>query len=452
MTPRRVLGLAGLLVVLAAPAAAAQAALVDEAADAISQDGFYVEPGAEAVDAGGLSDVTADRDLSVAVLATTPSQGERRFADDLVAEVLGTVVVVSDAALEVSSDTYDNQQVDRALDAADARVGSSSDLAPYLDAFASTLRAGDDGSGSGGGSGGGGVGVGAVLLLGGAAVVGVMSLVGRARRSRQTAAAVERSLAEARREVAAQVGDAADRILALNDRVTVAGDEETSRLFAEASSTYSDVQSRLEAATTVQQLEAVSDRLDHARWQFESVAARLDGREPPPQPERETACFFDPTHGAGTHAASLETPAGQREVQVCGYCAGKLEDGEAPQPRMVDVGGRQIPVALAPRHYGGGGLGGLGDIALVLGGRRTPFGWGQYGGGWGGGYGGGWGGGYGAPRRSGWGGGWGGGGLGGSRSRSGGFGGGFGGGVRSGGGGRSRSGGGVRRGGGGRRR
>jgi hypothetical protein len=157
-------------------------------------------------------------------------------------------------------------------------------------------------------------------------------------------------------------------------------DPQARRLFAEATSTYQRAQDELERATAARQLEAVSDDLDHARWQIESARALLEGRNPPPSPENDEACFFDPTHGAGTDVARIETSAGEREVRVCSYCATKLRSGQTPQPRMIEVGGQRVPAAKAPRSYGGGGMDWLDDFSVVFGDMRRPYGWGRYGG------------------------------------------------------------------------
>lgn len=464
----RLLAMTAVLVAVAVPASA-QTALLAEAADALVLDGYYLEPGAEPVDSDALARVVADseNDVRVVVLGPEPDGGERAFADDVLAELgSGTIVVFSDEELQVSSGRYTNDPVEAALDAADAEVGGSADIPAYVAAFDGAL--GSAAAGGGAGTSGGGFGgvllVGLVLL---GLVAALVSFVSSRRRRRDAAERDRLALEEARAEVAAQVAAVAERIVGLSDRVTVADDPETSQLFGAATTTYQETEAQVAASTTLSALEPVADRLDHAHWQLEAVAARLDGRAPPPppSPDRERSCFFDPTHGAGTDLATLETPAGEREVSVCSSCAGRLRAGETPEPRMVGVGGRQVPVAMAPRSYGGGGLGALGDIAVILGGRRTPYSWGGYGGGWGLPGGGGWG----AGRLGGWGGGgWSGGtrrrsgvwssgvtrrasGLGGARGGRSGGGGGRSRGIRSGGGGRSR-GGGSRRGGGGRRR
>ena len=433
-------------VLLLAPAALA--AQFGEVADALANEGVYVEPGAEEVDRDALEEAAddPDTDLSVAVLADSPAGGEEALAADLVDEVGGTVLVFSPATLWAESAVYEEDVTLSALDAADAEVGAGGDPGDYGLAFEQALEEGGSGDGGGGfGS------LGLLLVGGGAAALGGLALFRSSRRRRDARQAQERSLEEARTEVRAQVAALAEQIVTFSDRVALSGNNAAQDLFNEASQTYQQAQATLEQSDSPEALERVSDQLDHARWQLESVAALLDGREPPPKPEREEACFFDPTHGAGTEEAVIETPAGNRTVRVCAADAAKLRAGQTPEPRMIDVGGQRVPAAMAPRSYGGGGLGWLDDFVLVMGPGRSPFGWGGYRGGygrgWGGGYGPGWSGGWGGPAwDSPWGGGYGGGYDDRSRRRSSGWGGGFGGGgaVSRGGSGRSRSSGGGR--------
>lgn len=423
-------------VLLAVGAPSAMAQSVVQVADAIDQDGYYVEPGSEPVSRSVLEELAEESEIRIgtAVLADEPFGGAERLAEDVLAELgEGTVFVASPEDFGVRSDEVSDADIEAAFDAADQQ-SNTGDLEAYLQAFSEEL---DDQAGGGNGGGFGGFGL--FLVVGGLAILGIITLVSRARTRKAFKDQRERSLKEARDEVGAHVAAMAERIVALTDRVGVAANDEATRLFAEATSTYTTAQDHLERSASLAELEHVTDELDHARWQLEAVTALIEGRTPPPEPEEDRACFFDPTHGAATADALIEMAAGQRTVKVCSYCKGKLDAGEAPEPRMIDVGGQQVPAAMAPRSYGGGGRAWVEDFTIVMGPGRHRYGWGGYSGygGWG----------------SGWGG-WGGGGYGGGYS--GGYGGGFGGGARSrvGGGGRSRVGGGGRSrvGGGGRSR
>jgi len=214
-----------------------------------------------------------------------------------------------------------------------------------------------------------------LLVVGGLAVAGLLSAVSTIRTRQAFRAERERALGEARDEVRGQVGAMADEILALTDRVALSGDPEAARLFARATAAYQQAQDHLERSTRAAELEDVADELDHARWELAAAQALVEGAELPPEPDSASACFFDPTHGAGTFAAEIDTPAGRRQVRVCSYCAAKLRAGSAPQPRMLSVGGRRVPAAKAPRAYGGGGMDWLEEFDVVLDGVRRPYGW-----------------------------------------------------------------------------
>lgn len=454
--------LAAVALLVGAPLAGA--AVLSEVADALESDGFYVEPGAEAVDTSALADVVqgARRPIRPVVLAGGSPDDAAALADDLVNELSGdlTVIVVSPTAIEANSTEAGDPEIEDAfLDAERTLDFTGASALEIITAFSRSFDALEAaGGGTDGEASGGGLPLVPILLVGGAGVVGATALVRRRRARGEQEAQQQRALEEARAEVREQVQAMADQILALTDQVELAGNDEASRLFTEATAAYTKAQAELERSTSPAALEGVSDELDHARWQLESVSALIEGRTPSPEPERAPACFFDPTHGAGVEEATIETAAGDKTVRVCRADAEKLRAGETPEPRMVEVGGRRVPVAMAPRSYGGGGWGGLDDFVVVLGSQRRPYGWGGYGGygpfGGGGFGGGGFGGGFGVPRRRGWGGGWGGGGGGyreddrdddyGRRGGTGGgwFGGGGGGGTRSrstGSGGRSRS-------------
>jgi 8-oxo-dGTP pyrophosphatase MutT (NUDIX family) len=366
--------------------AASQTATFDDVVQALEADGYYVEPGSEPVDEGQLAQLVSESDIGLrpVILADAAVDGEQQLADDILNDLgTGTVVVVSPSSIGVSTDRADDAQVEAALDRADEQTDSVTDLVGYLQAFDRTLL-GADRSVLGGRI----LPIALIVLL----VVGVVMVIRRMRRRRQAAEQHERALREAREEVGAQISAVADRIVDLHSRVELAGEGEASRLYSAASETYTEAQRSLEQSTSPVELERVSDQLDGARWQLESVGALLDGREPPPEPERKVACFFDPNHSAGTQRAKVETLAGDREVHVCRECASKLEAGDAPQPRMIGVGGRQVPAAKAPRSYGGGGYDDLDDFTVIVGERRYPYGWGGYGG-WGG---------WGPPRRRSW--------------------------------------------------
>ncbi len=218
---------------------------------------------------------------------------------------------------------------------------------------------------------------GTVLVLAGLVGLGAISAVSAVRTRLAFRRERERGLAEARAEVRQQVAAMADGILTLADRIAISDDSAARRRYADATAAYTQAQDALERAATRQQLEAVSDDLDHARWQLEAVHAQLEGRTPEPvEPSSDRACFFDPTHGAGTDEAALETPVGRRTVRLCNYCAQQLRRGQLPQPRMIAIEGRSVPAARAPRSHGGGGMVDLREFEVVVhGGSAAHVSW-----------------------------------------------------------------------------
>lgn len=250
------------------------------------------------------------------------------------------------------------------------------------------------------------------------------------RQSKASATSRQRSIEEARKEIKAQLDAMANTILDITDKVSLSPSREDNQYLEQAGATYTEASESYESATDLARLEQISDRLDEARWQLDAAAALADGRPVPEKPKAEerAACFFDPTHQGPFEDATINTSAGAKTVRVCSADAEKLRRGEAPDTRMIEVGGRQIPAPSAPRSYGGGGMGWMDILSIVLGGmaagRTLDWGRTSRGGGWSSGRGGSWGGSRGGGT---------------GRSRVGGFGGG----VRSSGGsmGRSRTGG-----------
>ncbi len=159
----------------------------------------------------------------------------------------------------------------------------------------------------------------------------------------------------------------ANEILDLADKVTLSEQDQAEEYFRTASATFQTAQEQLDQATTLAELERLSDQLDTTRWQLEAAEAVVEGRPVPPEPDdRPNSCFFDPTHRAGVEEAKIETAAGTKTVSVCPECAGKLRRGEQPKPRDILVGGRRVPAPMAPRSHGGGGFDWMGAVAVIL--------------------------------------------------------------------------------------
>ncbi len=440
----------------------AHATQLDDVAQTLRDQGFYIEPGADA-DPGALAEAVADarrggsRFMAV-VLASEPPGGATTYSDALLDRIGdGTLVVVDPEFIGYGSYEFDDRQMDEAAES--FRGDAVEGIAAFAAALPDAAATGTPGAGGTGGS------TGSLLpvLLIGLVLFGAFALFSGWRSSRRQKAALAGRMDEARTEVRKQLSAMADGILELNDRVTISGSKEIRERFQRASHGYQTALAAVDGAATLGELERLSDEIDRSRWEMEAARALLDGGPVPPEPTTDpvtSACFFDPTHGIGTEVEQLQTAAGTQTIRVCRRCDEALDRGEQPVSRTIAVDGVEVPAAQAPRSYGGGGFGAIDLFSILTGrGRSVPFQWGRPGyrrGGWGGGgFGGGWGGG------GGFGGGWGGGG---GYRRSGGFGGGFGGGSRGGGtrrtsggmsrssGGRSRSSGGMSRSRGGRRR
>jgi len=418
-----------------APRASAQASDTESILRSLDQTGAYTEDGSGA-DPDQVQDVAraiadaGDRWGLVALAGEAPG-GSTIYSEQLLMQLrsagspIDTVVVLEQRAdgpaIGIRSFVHDERTLDRAIDRAADRLREdpAAGFAAYYSAVTDTSLKGLDGALGEAGSVGSGR-VSGVLVIGGIVlllVVGSLFLMWRSTKASKERLA--RQIQVSRDEIRAHVSAVADAILALDDRVTISTPEVKAR-FAAVNQTYAEVREQVEVATTIPQLEALEDRIDDARWEVAAIEAVLDGRPEPERPEDQpAACFFDPTHGAGTESVEVTSPAGQRRVGVCRNCADLLALGEEPPVRTVEVNGRQVPAATAPRGAGGVGMD-LGDLlqGLVIGGVLT------------GGFGGGrrrrrgpWGGGYGGIGRGGWGGGFGGG-FGGGGFGGGGFGGG----------------------------
>lgn len=379
-----------------------------EAAEVATFDGYYIEPGAEE-NFGEFDDLafraSEDSQRWYFVSLFEPAEtGNSFFANEVQSyvEAAGTVVVVSPTVdgdgfeVGIASNDYADGDIDAALDTASSRLDpSTGDAFDRFEAVFDALssRAPSAGATAGDDSESGGSALPAV-----AALVGVGGLVGGGvwlSRRRAESAAAERDEADmevARREIKAQLDTVANHIIDQGTVIDASENAEAIQHYREASAEFSRVDDELPKATSLMELAELNDDIDLARWKMEAALALAESRELPPKPEpdKPSACFFDPTHRPGTEVCTVNTAAGAKEVAVCGDCAEKLRKGERPNPRMIEVHGNRVPAARAPRSHGGLGMGGLDIFDIVLGGmggmaggrrrRRGGFG-GAFGGG-----------------------------------------------------------------------
>jgi uncharacterized membrane protein YgcG len=263
-------------------------------------------------------------------------------------------------------------------------------------------QAGNGPSSNGGGDGGGFPTVLVVVLGGAAALFGVSMLRRRRREREQRALELEQVRAAAREDLVAL----GDDIRALDLDVEMPGvDEQAKEHYNLAVERYQEASQALEGARRAEDVEAVTSLLEEGRWAMVAAKARLAGEE---VPERRPPCFFDPRHGPSVRDMEWAPPGGEpRPVPVCAADATRLEYGQEPDMRQVEVNGERVPYwnagpAFAPwagGFYGSGLLPGL-FVGSLLGGAWFDgpdvasaaeqgdfgdFGGGDFGGGFGGG-------------------------------------------------------------------
>ena len=370
---RRILTLVIAALFVLAPAGHALAGTPEIVAPVVVDVGYYVDPGLT-VDTGSLSgSVTragnAGFRVMIVLLDTDPSGGVTTFAAAVLDRVgEGTVLVLSENQDGAESTEFSQAQIEAALDAGFEAGGGD---AGYVDAFVdelvgvsapvTTVASGSSTSDSGGG----GAGFLTFILIVAGLVAVVWWLIRRSRKQSE-ASALDR-VQEARSEIQGQLDVMANTILEISDQVSASSTRDDNAYLEQASATFTEASDSFESADEMSKLEALSDRLDEARWQLDAAAAIADGKPAPekPKPKERHACFFDPTHQGPFEEASIKTSAGEKQVIVCSPDAEKLRRGQEPSTRMIEVNGRQVPAATAPRSYGGGGLD-LGDLFAVI--------------------------------------------------------------------------------------
>jgi uncharacterized membrane protein YgcG len=379
----RVLALTFALLLLLAGPARAQG-LLDRAADALELDPVYVDPDAErAISGGEAEDVRqsiADAGAGPMYLAILPADAAREAGGDSGAalrELARSVGEPGTYAAVIGNDFRagategilpQGRAAELAEDALDAKSGNGT--AAVIENFVRRVgdeRAEGSSSGDGGSDGGGGFPIFLVVL-----VVAAVGLFGwsRVRRRRRERADLEQVKTVTREDLVAL----GDDIRALDLDVEMPDvDEEAKEHYGTAVERYQQADEAWQRAKRPPDMERVTSLLEEGRWAMTAAKARLAGE---PVPERRQPCFFDPRHGPSVRDIEWAPPGGQkRPVPVCAADAQRLEDGQDPQTRQVQVNGEYVPYwnagpALAPwagGFYGGGFLPGL-FVGSLLGG------------------------------------------------------------------------------------
>lgn len=186
------------------------------------------------------------------------------------------------------------------------------------------------------------------IVLGGlvTSVGGFLFVRGR-RRKREQQQELEAVRVVAREDLSAVGED----IRALDLDVQMPGvDKKAVEHYEKAVNAYDHATQRLERTTDIEQVRGIAQRLSDARYEMVAAKAVMKGEE---VPERRAPCFFDPRHGPSIKDASYTPVRGSgRDVPVCGACSTRIEDGQQPDPRMIDVNGRNVPYYDAPGQYG----------------------------------------------------------------------------------------------------
>ena len=358
-----------ILMALAAPASA-QVNALDAAASALRNNPIYVDPGAERareVDADRLRSRIRNGDAPIFV-AVLPAAAVNAAGVDVnrLPEVLaqrvglrGTYAVVAGSSFRADSTDIPRSEAQR-LATASFQARSNRGVGAVLETFVDRVNEAATGSIEPGGSrdnaapaddGGGGGGSGVLLLLlalGG----GGLFLWFRSRRSKERKADAKEFEAD-RQMLQAELSVLGNDVIQLEPQVTMHPDARPD--YDAGVTRYQSAQAAMEYADDQVDLVRVERVIDEGRYAMDRARARIEGREPPPPPEKLTR--------PGRH----DEPA--------------LDVDERGEPVYVGYGGM-------PWYGGGGWFGGGGGLltGLMLGGMLGG-GWGGWGGGHYGGHG-----------------------------------------------------------------
>ncbi|MFC8536320.1 hypothetical protein ACFUJY_20545 [Streptomyces sp. NPDC057249] len=414
--------LAGLLALLsalalflapaAAPAAPAAtgASTVDDVARALRKGPVHVDPAASdqlsRSQAAALRDKieNADKPVFVAVLPDTAAFPEDTVLRTLRAEtgITGVYAIRLGDGFSAGADPrVMSRNAVINLTAAVKTPGADADAATQLNTFvdraveqargsAPASWSGGEHSASDGGSAAVGLAVtGAVVVLGGAAAFTVVRR-NRRRKAEEERAALDRLRVVVDEDITAY-GETLER---LDFHPAEPGADDAMRAdYERALDSYESAKTRMAGAEHPSDVRGVTQALEDGRYSLAVLDARRSGRE---LPARRPPCFFDPRHGPSV-ADVRWAPAGgsAREVPVCAADRVRLNEGEDPMSRTVEVGdGTRRPYweagpAYGPwagGYFGGGLLPGL-LVGTMLGSMlATPayaadYGGGDYGGG-----------------------------------------------------------------------
>jgi hypothetical protein len=373
MPLRRTLLAAALAVLaaLATPASALAGPEIDAAVAELASDPVYSDPEAEP----GLSaseEARIEREIAGAragpvYVAVLPEEALAEVGGDpsaVASEVAnglgrrGTYAVVAGGRFRAGS-----TEVRNARQLAQEAFEESGDegLAATLTEFVE--RVGAERRGEGTGSGGrGGAGIPGWFLLALLGVPAVLLLL----RARSRRRAEREELEDVKRVVREDLVALSDDVRALDLDVEMPGVDPAAREdYHRALGAYERASAQLDAARSAEELAGVAELLEQGRFAMASAKARLAGEAPP---EHRPPCFFDPRHGPSTRDVEWAPPGGMpRPVPACEADALRVEEGDEPAHREIELAGQRMPYWAGPPMYqpfAGGFFGGFGGGLL----------------------------------------------------------------------------------------
>ncbi|PCG85947.1 hypothetical protein CIB93_11635 [Streptomyces sp. WZ.A104] len=417
--------LAGLLLILAAAAfaltspasAAAPAATIQDAAQALRDDPVYVDPDARdqlsVADEKALEEkiTDADKPVFVAVLPDTEAFPEEGLLQTLRSDtgITGVYAVRLGDGFDAGADPQVMpvravQNLTASVENPAIATDTNAQLNAFVDRAVEQARGTAPASWSGGGAADDpGAPVSGLITLGALVAAGGAGAYAISRRNKRRKEEEERiALDKLRVVVDEDITAYGETLERLDFHPAEPGADDTMRTdYERALDSYESAKTKMDKAAHPSDVRGVTQSLEEGRYALAVLEARRTGAE---LPARRPPCFFDPRHGPAVTEV-LWTPSGgaTREVPVCGADEIRLSRGEDPMSRTVDVGdGNRRPYweagpAYGPwagGYFGGGLLPGL-LMGTMLGSMlATPAYASEYGGGdFGGGAGGDWGGG-----------------------------------------------------------
>ncbi|MGH3307740.1 MAG: hypothetical protein ACRDOX_08620 [Nocardioides sp.] len=119
--------------------------------------------------------------------------------------------------------------------------------------------------------------------------------------------------------------------------------------YQRALDSYERAKELVRSVAAPEQVRTVTSTLEDGRFAQACLLARRDGA---PLPDRRPPCFFNPNHGPARTEVMWAPPGGVvREIQVCLMDAHRLEEGLAPEIRLVRLGNRRVPWFMSGPAY-----------------------------------------------------------------------------------------------------